>query len=70
MTKSLANRLYIQKRMFSLKMAEGSSLDEHIDEFNKVCGTLEIIDECQNDEGKSILLISSLPRSCSNFVDA
>ncbi|KAH9782190.1 Integrase catalytic domain-containing protein [Citrus sinensis] len=51
MTKSLANRLYIKKRMFSLKMAEGSSLEEHIDEFNRVCDTLETIDEGLNDEG-------------------
>ncbi|KAH9650187.1 hypothetical protein KPL70_026271 [Citrus sinensis] len=70
MTKSLANRLYIKKRMFSLKMAEGSSLEEHIDEFNRVCDTLETIDEGLNDEGKALLLISSLPQSYSNFVDA
>ncbi|KAH9650014.1 hypothetical protein KPL70_026198 [Citrus sinensis] len=70
MTKSLANKLYIKKRMFSLKMAEGSSLDEHIDEFNKVCDTLETIDEGLNDEGKALLLISSLPPSYSNFVNA
>ena len=61
MTKSLANRLCIKKRMFSLKMAEGSSLEEHIDEFNKVCDTLETIDEGLNDKGKALLLISSLP---------
>ena len=70
MTKSLANRLYIKKMMFTLKMAEGSSLDEHIDEFNKVCDTLETIDEGLNDEGKALLLISSLPPSYSNCVDA
>ena len=31
------DRLYIKKKMFTLKLAEGSSLEEHIDEFNKVC---------------------------------
>ncbi|KAH9671238.1 Integrase catalytic domain-containing protein [Citrus sinensis] len=51
MTKSLANILYIKKRMFTLKMGEGSSLDDHIDEFNKVCDTLETIDEGLDDEG-------------------
>lgn len=51
-------------------MAEWSSLDEHIDEFNKVCDTLETIDEGLNDEGKALLLISSLSPSYSNFVDA
>ena len=67
MTKSLANSLYIKKRMFSLKMVEGSSFEEHIDEFNKVCGTLETIDESLNDECKALLLISSLPQSYSNY---
>ncbi|KAH9763592.1 Integrase catalytic domain-containing protein [Citrus sinensis] len=70
MTKSLANRLYIKKRMFTLKMAEGSSLEDRIDEFNQVCDTLEIIDEGLADEGKALLLVSSLPSSYSNFVDA
>lgn len=70
MTKSLANMLYIKKKIFTLKMVNGSSLEEHIDEFNKVCDTLETIDEGLNDEGKTLLLISSLPQSYSNFVDA
>ncbi|KAH9649108.1 Integrase catalytic domain-containing protein [Citrus sinensis] len=70
MTKLLANRLYIKKRMFTLKMAEGSSLEDHIDEFNKICNTLEIIDEGLDDEDKALLLVSSLPPSYSNFVDA
>ncbi|KAH9768873.1 Integrase catalytic domain-containing protein [Citrus sinensis] len=51
-------------------MDEGSSLDDHIDEFNKVCDTLETIDEGLDDEGKALLLVSSLPQSYSNFVDA
>ncbi|KAH9801561.1 hypothetical protein KPL71_001082 [Citrus sinensis] len=70
MTKSLANRLYIKKRMFTLKMAGGSSLEDRIDEFNQVCDTLEIIDDGLADEGKALLLVSSLPSSYSNFVDA
>ena len=70
MTKSLANRLYIKKKMFSLKMIEGASLDEHIDEFNKVCDELETIDEGLNDESKALLLISSLPNSYERFVNA
>lgn len=44
MTKSHANRLYIKKKLFSLRMTEGSSLDEHID-FNKVCDALDTIDK-------------------------
>ncbi|KAH9716149.1 Integrase catalytic domain-containing protein [Citrus sinensis] len=70
MTKSLTNRLYIKRRMFTLKMAEGSSLDDHIDEFNQVCDTLETIYEGLDDEGKALLMVSSLPQSYSNLVDA
>ena len=70
MTKSLANRLYIKKKMFSLRMIEGASLDEHIDEFNKVCDELETIDEGLSDESKALLLISSLPKLYEYFMDA
>lgn len=51
-------------------MVERSSLDDHINEFNKVCDTLETIDEGLDDEGKALLLVSSLPQSYSNFVYA
>ena len=63
MTKSLANRLYMKKKMFSLKIVEGASLNDHIDEFNKIRNDLETIDEGLSDESKAFLLISSLPKS-------
>ena len=43
-------------------MIEGSSLDDHIDGFNKVCDTLKSIDAELNDEDKALLLMSSLPK--------
>ena len=52
MTKSLANRLCIKKKMFTLRMVECLSLEQHIDEFNKVCDTLESIDVCLNIKGR------------------
>ena len=70
MKKSLTNRLYIKKRMFTLKMLEGSSIDDHLDKFNKVCDTLETIDAALSDEDKVLLLISFLPKSYEHFVDA
>lgn len=63
MKKPLVNTLYIRKRMFTLKVVEGSSLDKHIDEFNQVYNTTITIDETLNDEGKVLQLISSLPKS-------
>lgn len=46
--------------MFTFRMVEGSSLEEHTDEFNKVCDTLETIDADLDDDEKALLLISSL----------
>lgn len=70
MTKSLVNILYIKKKMFTLRMVEGTSLEYHIDEFNKVCDTLETIDAALDDEGKALLLIISLLKTYQNLVDA
>lgn len=70
MKKFLANRRYIKKKMFTLKIVEGSSLDKHIDEIKQVCDTLATIDEILDDKGKSLSLINSLPELCKNFVDA
>lgn len=39
----------MKKKIFSLKMVEGSSLDDHIDEFNKFCDDLDTIDEGLSD---------------------
>ncbi|KAH9779520.1 Integrase catalytic domain-containing protein [Citrus sinensis] len=51
-------------------MIEGASLNEHTNEFNKVCDELETIDEGLSDESKALLLISSLPKSYEHFVNA
>lgn len=51
-------------------MTEGSSLDEHIDEFNKACDDLDIIDEDLSNKDKALLLISSLLKLYKHFMDA
>lgn len=47
--KSLTNRLYVKKRTFTLKMVEGSSLDQYIDEIDPICDTLATIDKALDD---------------------
>ena len=34
MSKSLTNKLFLKKKLYGLKMAEGSALDQHIHVFN------------------------------------
>ncbi|GJT32978.1 hypothetical protein Tco_0923397 [Tanacetum coccineum] len=45
MTKSLANKLYLKKKLFTFYMDLCKKLSEHIDEFNKLVGDLANIDE-------------------------
>ncbi|GJZ73111.1 zinc finger, CCHC-type containing protein [Tanacetum coccineum] len=69
MTKSLANKLYLKKKLFTFYMDSGKKLSEHIDEFNKSIGELANIDVDIDDEDQALMLLTSLPSSYDNFVE-
>ena len=50
-------------------MHEDKSIDEQLDIFNKLILDLENIDVTIDDEDQALLLLSSLPKSYSNFKD-
>nr|GEU98295.1 retrovirus-related Pol polyprotein from transposon TNT 1-94 [Tanacetum cinerariifolium] len=45
MTKSLANKLYLKKKLYTFYMPAGRKISEHIDEFNKIVLNLENIED-------------------------
>nr|GEV42923.1 retrotransposon protein, putative, Ty1-copia subclass [Tanacetum cinerariifolium] len=67
MTKSLANKLYLKKKLFTIYMHSCKKLSEHIDEFNKLIGDLANIDVDIDDEYQALMLLTSLPSSYDNF---
>ncbi|GJT30755.1 retrovirus-related pol polyprotein from transposon TNT 1-94 [Tanacetum coccineum] len=67
MTKSLANKLYLKKKLFTFYMHSGKKLSEHIDEFNKLIGDLANIDVDIDDENQALMLLTSLPSLYDNF---
>ena len=69
MTKSLVNWLYLKQDLYSFKIHEDKSIDEQLDTFNKLILDLENIDVTIDDEDQTLLLLSSLPKSYSNFKD-
>jgi len=69
MAKSLSSRLYLKAKFFTFKMQEGHKLQNHINDFNKLCLDLENIDVKYDDEDKALVLLHSLPKSYETFVD-
>ncbi|GJS87527.1 reverse transcriptase domain-containing protein [Tanacetum coccineum] len=69
MTKSLANRLYLMKKLYTYYMSPSTKLGDHIDEFNKLILDLTNIDIEIEDEDQALMLVGSLPSSYENFVE-
>ncbi|GJT42505.1 hypothetical protein Tco_0951220 [Tanacetum coccineum] len=69
MTKSLVNRLYLKKKLYTFHMHPGKSQYEYIDEFHKLVGDLAAIDTAISDEDQAFLLFTSLSSSYDNFME-
>ena len=67
MTKSLANKLRLKERLYTIRMAEGTSIQSHLNEFNPIIIDLENLDVKIEDEDNAVLLIVSLPPSYKHF---
>ncbi|GKC15501.1 retrotransposon protein, putative, ty1-copia subclass [Tanacetum coccineum] len=69
MTKSLANKLYLKKNLYTFYMPAGRKISEHIDEFNKIVLDLSNIEVKFEDKDLALLLLTSLPASFEHFLD-
>ncbi|GJT33553.1 zinc finger, CCHC-type containing protein [Tanacetum coccineum] len=68
MTKSLDNKLYLKKKLYTFYMPAGRKIFEHIDEFNKIVLDLANIEVKFKDEDLALLLLTSTA-SYKHFVD-
>ncbi|GJY27382.1 retrovirus-related pol polyprotein from transposon TNT 1-94 [Tanacetum coccineum] len=69
MTKSLANKLYLKKKLYTFYMPGRRKISKHIDEFNKIVLDLANIEVKFKDEDLALLLLTCLPASYEHFVD-
>lgn len=60
--------MFLKKQLYSLKMAEGSRLTKHLNEFNRIMTQLLSVEVKIEAEEKALLMLSSLPPSYENLV--
>jgi len=68
MTKILSNKLYLKKKLYGLRMKEGTMVLKYLNFFNKVISELLAIDVKIDEENKMLILLSSLVQSHDHIV--
>ena len=63
MTKSLSNKLFMKKQLYSFRMKEGTPILQHFNAFNRILNDLLALEVKVEEEDKALLLLFSLPSS-------
>jgi len=67
--KSLTNRLRLKLRLYTLHMAKGTSVFDHIAEFTSILNDLGKLDVKVEDEDQALLLLCYLPTQYKSLRD-
>ncbi|VFQ85776.1 unnamed protein product [Cuscuta campestris] len=67
---SAGNRVFLMRELFMMRMNEGSTVADHINEVNSILSRLSSVGMKFNDNTQAMILLSSLPDSWSEFVTA
>ena len=69
-SKSLVNKLFLQKKLFHLRMDENDIVTEHLNVYNTLVSQITSIGIKMAKEDKCITLLCSLPNSWDNLIVA
>ena len=67
---SASNKVHLMRRLFNLKMVDGTRVADHVNEFNGIISQLSSVEINLEDEVLALILLSSLPESWSATVTA
>ncbi|KAE8686500.1 cytochrome P450 71A9-like [Hibiscus syriacus] len=67
---SASNKVHLMRRLFNLRMAEGASMAQHLNELNTITTQLSSVEIEFDDEVRALILLSSLPDSWNATVTA
>ena len=65
---SASNKVFLMKRLFNMKMSEGGSCADHLNEFNTVSSQLSSVGVNFDDEVRAMLFLCSFPESWNRLV--
>ena len=68
--KTWANKLVLKRRLHSLRLKEGSSVETHIKSMTELFNDLAVIGEDTSEEDRVVYLLASLPDSFNTLVTA
>lgn len=60
---SANNKVFLMKKLFNLKMVDGTSVTTHLNEFNTIVNQLLSVNIDFGDEVRALILLASLPNS-------
>ena len=67
-SKSLVNRLFLQKKLVHLRMDENDTITEHLNVFNTLVSQIISVGIKMAEEDKCITLLCSFPDSWDNLI--
>ncbi|KAL5837106.1 hypothetical protein ACOSQ3_014275 [Xanthoceras sorbifolium] len=67
---SASNKVHLMRRLFNLRMAEGASIAQHLNEHNTITTQLSSVEIEFDEEVRALILLSSLPDSWNATVTA
>ena len=65
-----ANKLELKRKLFSMKLEEGGSVQDHIKSLMEVCDQLAVVSEPVKEEDRVVYFLASLPEYYSVLVTA
>ena len=69
MLKSLTKKVLLKKKLYDLKMVEGSTLHQHINVFNQIVSDLNRVNVKFDEEDMVLMVLNSLLESYDNLVN-